>query len=375
MTDSHNSQPHDSQPRDSQPHDSQPYYSQPHNSQSHNSQSHKSQSHNSQSHNSRTENSQSHNSQPHKSQPEDSQSYNLQSNNSQPDNSQSHNSQADDSQADDYQQREELLASYVLGDLTPEEVAQVDQLLVSNPELLEEVKHLQETLALLPFALPGDEPPQLLGAQILQAATEISATEISKENSPLSVTEKVSRRQRNWLGSAGTTSVERALMRSSARIPLMNMTFGLIAASFVGLGFYIHNLQQKIVTTRNELSYYQETVALLRQPNNRLLSLKGIGKKFEASGSFVIVPSSGKGVLSLQNLSPLPKDKVYRLWAVNNGEKVDCGDFEVNPQGKALVQLPVDNSMVNISSALVTIEPLKPVSQPTGETVMRGSLL
>ena len=297
MIDSHNSQPHDSQPHNSQSHDSQSHDSQPHNSQFHDSQSH---------------NSQTHDSQPHNS-----------------------------------LQTEELLASYVLGDLTAEEVAKVNELLASRPELLEEVKHLQETLALLSFALPEDEPPQFLGSQILQAAKENNT-----ENSLLSIAQKVSRRRKVWLGSAGA-----------------------FAASFiVGLGFYSHHLQQKLVVTRKELSYYQETIALLRQPNNRLLSLKGIGKKFEASGSFVIVPSSGKGVLSLQNLSPLPEGKVYRLWAVTNGEKVDCGDFEVNPQGKALVQLPVDNSMVNISSALVTIEPLEPVSQPTGETVMRGGI-
>ena len=246
-----------------------------------------------------------------------------------------------------WQQRQELLAGYVLGDLTPEEVAEVNQLLVSHPELREEVKHLQEILGLLPFALPEDEPSQKLGSQILQAATEVS-----KENSLLSTTKKVNSKQKIWLGLAS-----------------------IITASFIlGLGFYSYSLQKKIVVTTNELLYYQETIALLRQPNNRLLSLKGTNNKPEATGSFVIVPKSGKGVLSLQNLSPLPKNKVYRLWAVTNGEKVDCGDFKVNPQGKVLVQLPVDNSMVNISSALVTIEPLNSVSQPTGKTVMKGNL-
>ena len=223
--------------------------------------------------------------------------------------------------------------------------------MASQPELVEEVKHLKETLALLPFALPEDEPPQNLGSQILQAVG------ISKDNSLLSVNKNsVSKssinKQKVWLGLAAV-----------------------FAASFIlGLGIYSYNLQEKILATRNELSYYQETIALFRQSNNRLLSLKGIDNKSEATGSFVIIPNLSKGVLSLQNLSPLPRNKVYRLWAVTNGKKVDCGDFTVNPEGQALVQLPVDNSMVNISSALVTIEPLKSVPQPTGETVMKGSI-
>lgn len=259
----------------------------------------------------------------------------------------SHNSQPHNWESDDWKQRQELLASYVLGDLTPEEVGEVNKLLASHPELVEEVKHLQETLALLPFALPQDEPPQKLGSQILQAA------KISPKEKPLSgISKKVNNKQKVWLGLAG----------------------GFAASFILGLGVYSYSLQEKMLATRNKLSYYQETVALLRQPNNRLLSLEGITSKSEATGSFVIVPNSGKGVLSLKNLSPLPSNKVYRLWAVKNGEKVDCGDFTVNPRGQALVQLPVDNSMVNISSALVTIEPLKPVPQPTGETVMRGSV-
>ncbi len=104
---------------------------------------------------------------------------------------------------------------------------------------------------------------------------------------------------------------------------------------------------------------------MLHQPNNRLLSLKGIDDKSKATGSFVIIPNYGKCVLTLQNLRPLPKNKVYRLWAVSNGEKVDCGDFQVNSRGQVLVQLSVDNSMVNISSPVVTIEPLQSVSYPT----------
>ena len=264
------------------------------------------------------------------------------------------------SQPDNWEQTKELLASYVLGDLTSEEAVKVNQLLTSHPELLEEVKHLQETLSLLPFALPEDEPPQKLGSQILQVATGIS-----NENSLLSVSEKVNSEKKVALGLTGAIA--------SRVLSCKRIFFGAIAASFIlGLGFYSYSLQQKIAVTTNKLSYYQETIALLRQPNNRLLSLKGTINKPEATGSFVIVPNSGKGVLSLQNLSPLPKGKIYRLWAVTNGEKVDCGEFEVNPEGKAFVQLPVDNSMVNISSALVTIEPLESVSQPTGKTVMRG---
>ena len=282
----------------------------------------------------------------------------------------SHNSKFHNWEPHNWKEKQELLASYVLGDLTPEEVAQVNKLLAANPELVEEVKHLQETLALLPFALPEDEPPQKLGLQILQVATEVS-NEVSNNQSQLDISQNITNKE------STKNSIEKNIVSKKfnrKQKVWLGLTGAIAASVLLGLGFYNYRLQEEMLTTRNKLSYYQETIALLRQPNNRLLPLRGINDKSEATGSFVIIPNSGKGVLSLQNLRPLPKNKVYRLWAVSDGEKVDCGDFQVNSRGQVLVQLPVDESMVDISSALVTIEPLQPVFYPTGQMVMKGNI-
>lgn len=247
----------------------------------------------------------------------------------------------------DFQQKQEILASYVLGDLTPEEVAMVHELLATNPELVTELSYLQETLALLPFALPDNEPPQALGSQILQAvmgtSTDISTTDTISQ---------VPHKGNIWLG-----------------------VFAGVGTLFaIALGLYSYRLQQEVVTAKKELVHYHQAIALLRQPNNRLLSFKGINTKSNASGSFVIIPKIGQAVLSLQNLNPLPQGKVYRLWAVTSGKKIDCGDFQTDNTGKVFVQLPVDNSIGTISEAFVTIEPSQPVTQPTGEMVMRASV-
>ncbi|KZL47797.1 hypothetical protein A2T98_21400 [Nodularia spumigena CENA596] len=61
-----------------------------------------------------------------------------------------------------FDELQELLAGYVLGDLTSEEVAKVKQLLETSPELKVEVNGLQNSLALLPWALPETSPPKNL---------------------------------------------------------------------------------------------------------------------------------------------------------------------------------------------------------------------
>lgn len=52
------------------------------------------------------------------------------------------------------QELEELMAGYVLGNLTPEEAEKLRQLITEHPQLDTEVNRLQELLELMPHALP-----------------------------------------------------------------------------------------------------------------------------------------------------------------------------------------------------------------------------
>jgi anti-sigma-K factor RskA len=246
----------------------------------------------------------------------------------------------------DSEEIKELLASYVLGDLTTEEVASVNQLLDSHPELKAEVSRLQKTLALFPLALPEAELPPTLGSRILQTASGVVVSPTASSSN------QIGRRLIAWRGVIGSVA----------------------ASVLLGLGFYSYHLHQQVVANQAELSHYRETIALLRQPSNRLLSIKGTEATPAASGSLVVVPKSETIVLALQNLTPLPKGKIYRLWGVSDGKKIYCGEFQPNPQGKVLVELPLDAEMSDSASVVITVEPSQKLSYPIGETVMTGSV-
>ncbi|AHJ28709.1 anti-sigma factor [Nodularia spumigena CS-584] len=245
-----------------------------------------------------------------------------------------------------FDELQELLAGYVLGDLTPEEVAKVNQLLETRPELKVEVNRLQNSLALLPWALPETSPPKSLGSKILQAAAA------SPANSVVSTSNRIWRKPKIWFGVLGSVA----------------------ASVVISLSLYSYRLQQEVTIAQAELSRYKETIALLRQPNNRLLTLTGTNVTPVASGSLVIAPKSDVALLSLQNLDPLPKGQIYRLWAIVDNEKVYCGEFNSDSQGTVLMQLPLDEFMTDSSEAVITIEPIEKIPQPTGETVMKGSI-
>lgn len=118
---------------------------------------------------------------------------------------------------EDIQDIQEQLASYILGDLTPEEVAEVHQLLATHPELEAEISQLQKTLALFPLALPEVQLPSALGSQILQRASD-------------SLTAPMTMGDGN--------------IRKKKLIPWPSLIAGLAAAMVAGLGFYSYRLNQ-----------------------------------------------------------------------------------------------------------------------------------
>ena len=227
---------------------------------------------------------------------------------------------------------EELLAGYVLGNLDEVERAWLNKQLAVNPELKEQVKQLEATLSLMPYGLPEDVPQTNLRSKILANAQPQSST--SPNLNYLA-----------WIFSTITT--------------------------LVGLWLGVNNLglRQQLALTNNQLQQQQELVALLRQPNNRLVSLKGLDRLSTASGSLFIVPQANKAVLALQNLEPLEGQQVYRLWVVSQGKETGCANF--TPDEKGTVHLQFYNYALNdAGSIFVTIEPEADTEQPQGSPIM-----
>lgn len=259
------------------------------------------------------------------------------------------------------QQLQDLLAGYVMGDLTAEEEARVNQLLENNPELLTELHRLQSTLAMLPLSLPVSSPPQQLETRILQAA--------QAQRSP-------ARRSRTGI--------------RPIRIPLWWLVVGSAAVLIAGLGIENHRLNRQLTAAQATLvqirqidlvksrqeSRYQEVVSLLRQPNNRFLALTGtrpeLSPELQSSGSLVIVPTKDAAILVLRDVAALPKGKVYRMWAFAEGQKVACTDFKPNDKGEVFLQLPL-NQWGDTPEVGVTVEPDRVLPKPVGEMVITGS--
>lgn len=258
------------------------------------------------------------------------------------------------------QEWEELLAGYILGDLEPEEVTAMQEIIVNHPEIITEIDRLQETLAILPLGLSPSYPSEALRDRIASMAIpqSVQSPMIASTETGL---KKSTNRQNIWkLVSIGLGSIS-----------------AIAAITLIVLGFDNYQMHQQIATNQVELQKYKQAIALLQGVDNRMITLKGMGATPAATGSVMIAPSEKMAMISIQNLTQIPQETSYRLWAIVDGKKVDCAQFRPDPQGKVLIKVPLGNALKQSTSVIITLEPNEPnndLPQPTGEMVMKGEV-
>jgi hypothetical protein len=263
----------------------------------------------------------------------------------------------------------ELLAGYVLGDLTAAEMAIVEAYLAAHPDQQAEVAKLMLPLDLLSLTLPADNPPASLRSQILQqAAAETVVTTKSVERSETKISH-------SWISLRSTT------LRGCARAFAAGVGLLLLA----GLGWNNYQLSHELATTKQDLKIAQiakntpkpqdnlALVSLLQQPNNRFLTLKNMeGKTGMGMGSLVMIPNKSSAVLALQQIKPLPPGQVYRMWAIMGDEEMNCADFLPDANGKVLKQISLKH-WEKAKKIMITIEQ-KSAKEAEGEVAIEGEI-
>lgn len=244
---------------------------------------------------------------------------------------------------------EELMAGYVLGNLSSEEAEELNQLLTEHPELTTEVQQLQEVLEVLPYALPEVEPPQHLRQAILNTT------------SPDPTAALITAKPRRW----------KQLMRS----PLFwsRLIGGAVVLLALILGFDNYRIRLKFTTMQAKVARQKDVIALLQKPDTHVVPLKGMAQASAATGSMLMTPSESQAVLILQNLPVLPQGEFYQLWSVQNDEKIPWGQFRTNKQGTVFVKLyrPSD---FEVTALAITVEVTPEPTTPAGPMVMAGNL-
>lgn len=222
-----------------------------------------------------------------------------------------------------------LIAGYVLGNLSPDEATQFEQLLASNPAIAQDIDAFQHALE-MSYGTPEVAPPSPLKAQILTAyqqqmdASAGSPLQASAKPAPSASPSHLSRRSRlNW---GNRWSIAAAAL--------------IVALGISNYRLWLRVQRQQVETPAPALQFY---------------SLEGTEPNSNASAQLSVNPSTLHATLTATNLAPLPPDQVYALWTV-----VEV-DAPVTTDSKGAVL--TDVFQVNQSGEFSTTIPLPPIYQ------------
>jgi anti-sigma-K factor RskA len=126
--------------------------------------------------------------------------------------------------------------------------------------------------------------------------------------------------------------------------------------------------REELAATRDQLGVYRAVAELLRDPDTRVVDLRGLGPNPAATARVVWNERTG-GHLVVSNLPPAPPGKKYELWTIAGKTPRPAGLFQTEPSGQGLARVePVPDGPVKVFA--VTLEPESGVPAPTGPMVL-----
>ena len=225
-----------------------------------------------------------------------------------------------------------LIAPYVLGAVSPEEMAHVRAHLLSCDECLAAAERLAPAADSLAASVEEVEPPPGFSERVMNQVRADRSTAAAATPSPA----------RRW-----------------GRLPAFAAVALLLVTAVMGVALY-----------RSDRALDIRTQAISGL-------LPGDGIKLQGTGaSAAMVPTEDGALLVAQGLGSLPDDRVYQLWLMKGdcepGSNGECdirgaGTFTTD-QGLTIVE--VDESLAGYSRAAVTVEPEGGSEQPTSDPVV-----
>jgi anti-sigma-K factor RskA len=229
---------------------------------------------------------------------------------------------------------EELAAGYVLGALEPDDERRFQQHLGGCSTCEASVRELEAVVGELAYAVPPVDPPDTLWAGI------------QREIRP-----QAARRTSLPAPAAGAEAAPAA--PTGARGRGLRLLPGLAAAAaivlVVVLSLWNLNLRDENATYRARVVALERATELANDPNASLVTLDDAPGPQGAQATVIASTRQDRGVLLVENLPPLARDRVYELWGVPGGR--------IDDAQKALVFQPLRRPGIQTLLFEVPIQP------------------
>ena len=230
---------------------------------------------------------------------------------------------------------DDLKEAYALGALSEEENREIEDYLMTHPELRAEVDDLRSVANLIALSPQEYEPSLKLRHDLMNRISS----------------------------SADATPAADPSLRQTGLWRLFGPG-GLAAAAVLALvtiGMFAWNasLQEENQTLQGELQG-QQTYAL-----------EGTGAAQEMQGEVVRLGDE-RAVLVAEDLPPPPEGETYETWILREDIPEPAGLFEPNDAGVAAA--PIEGSIEGADAVVVTVEPSGGSSSPTSDPLMSANI-
>jgi anti-sigma-K factor RskA len=215
---------------------------------------------------------------------------------------------------------EELAAGYVLGALEPDDEHVFQRHLDGCPVCEANVRELEAVVGELAYAVPPADPPDTVWAGIRRDIRSEAVRPEAVPQAPAPVRAQASAPARARRGGR----VQRLLPRLAAAAAIVLL---------VGLSVWNVSLRDQNATYRGRVAALEEATRLAKDPTASLVALSDTEGATGAQAAVIVSSREDRGVLLIENLPPLQRNRVYELWGVPGGKIADAQ--------KALVFVPL----------------------------------
>lgn len=240
-----------------------------------------------------------------------------------------------------------ILELYVSGGLSEQEIAEVERMAQTYPEVQSEISAIEESIAKVALGFSRKPKRDLLAGVMDMIEEEEDAAIIPLVNENKDTKAKTNFR---WLAIAAAIAL------------LISLAFNILQLQQIKE----NQLQIASLTQINEVFAEQnqrtsEKLEILSSPLYKRIDMKGQASSPNSLASVYYSASKKEIYLNTGNLSLTDKEKQFQLWAIIDGVPVDAGVFD--PVEGNLTRLKSLSG--NIQAFAVTLEPRGGSKNPT----------
>jgi len=258
---------------------------------------------------------------------------------------------------------EELFTFYALGAVTDDERKQVEDYVASDPEARLRLEEMIRTASALPYTSEPQEPPPALKRTLMDRVN----ADAQKRFAPPPASQ-----ESGWSRFMNSFRVGQLFPQVVAVLSLF------IALAVGAWGISMRNelvrLQEQTALLQKEIAAQRVVLAQLASPNSQAFLISGTDHQPQAHGRLLADSQTGSAVLVVSGLNQLEAGKTYEFWLIQGDNPVAAGLFEVNQEGRAVLQVSQAVMPESYDAIGVSIEPEAGSVQPTGDIVMLGGL-